>query len=691
MTRSDSIQIALVFLFLIRFNAYPQAFSDIEWYDTDSLQSVLERQTGLDRMHTLNALAASLSFEDKEECRKYALAAMELAKDLGSGEGVAAANRNLARMEFYDGNYPSALDYYQKALQIYEEEGNRYMVAQLIEDIATTHFFARNYVKTFELIKDALAVYRSRDENGETVGDVRDTMSIYSRAGLPYRNTGRSDIAKKIYFNYIHLAAKHRFEITDQMLHHGLLAMCCYEIGEYDSAFYYFNLAGAFPDVNRSIRAMKREHQRRMGGIYLELGRVDTAILMYRTALEWFSGQGFLKQSQLASQALGDIYTKAGAIDSADQYYSISEQLIREMIARNSYYRYDSLKYTVSWGSELYLPFTKKLIREATYEQAIQLYDRLYKLNLERGHLETAMEYLISCSDARDTLRKLMANRESVEIQTRYETERKNAEILSLSRQNELSALQLSQTRLVVAGLGGLLFVIVFMTVILVRQYRLKNSQQNLLLQQRLLRTQMNPHFLFNSLSSIQSFIIREDPAKASDYLSRFSKLVRQILNNSVEEWVPLEDELESIENYLELQQVRHRGLFEYSVDVDEALDPETVLVPPMLAQPFIENSIEHGFKQKEGKGHLKIQFIKNGKLISFELVDDGIGREKAMKSLKSQNKDHRSMSTDITRERLHVLSKKTRQKINLSIVDLKDEKGGAMGTRVVFDMPYKN
>ena len=688
MTRSTSIQIALVFIFLIRLNAFPQAFSDIEWYDTDSLQSVLPEQSGLDRMHTLNALAASFSFEDKEESRKFALSAMELARDLESREGVAAANRNLARMEFYDGNYPSALDYYQKALQIYDEEGNRYLVAQLLEDIATTHFYANNLEKTFELAKEALAVYRSRDENGKTIGDVRDTMSIYSRMGLPYRNTGRSDIAKKIYFNYIHLAAKHRFEITDQMLHLGLLAGCCYEIGEYDSAFYYFKRARAFPDVNMSIQALKREHQRRMGGIYLELGRVDTAILMYRTVLEWFSSHGFLKQSQLASQALGDIYMKAGAIDSANHYYSFSEQLLTEMIAKNSFYRYDSLKYTVSWGSELYLPFTKKLIQEVTYKQAIRLYDQMYKLNLERGHLKTAIEYLISCSDAKDTLRKLTANRESVEIQTRYETERKNAEILSLSRKNELNALQLSQTRLVVAGLGGLLLVIVFMTVVLIRQYHLKTSQHNLLLQHRLLRTQMNPHFMFNSIASIQNFIIKEKPALASDYLSRFTKLVRQILNNSAVEWVPLEDEISSIENYLALQKIRYRELFDYVIDIDEQLDVETISIPPMLAQPFIENSIEHGIKPKDSKGHIKFNLKQKDSFFVMEIEDDGVGRAKAKEIDRTAGKDHKSMATSITRKRINNLNKEFKKKIEFKIIDLIDDSGNALGTKVVFEIP---
>ncbi|MBN1339184.1 MAG: histidine kinase, partial [Bacteroidales bacterium] len=217
-----------------------------------------------------------------------------------------------------------------------------------------------------------------------------------------------------------------------------------------------------------------------------------------------------------------------------------------------------------------------------------------------------------------------------------------------------------------------------------------KTEQDKTTLQQKLLSSQMNPHFLFNSLASIQNFIIKEKPAVASDYLGRFSKLVRQILNNSVEEWITLEDEVGSIENYLALQKVRYRDMFDYTIEMDKWIDPETTLIPPMLTQPFIENSIEHGFKNKEEKGKLQIRFELNGSLIRFEVEDDGVGREKARKIQQEQNKDHQSMGTDITNERLMVLNKKLKQKISLIISDLKNEQNEPAGTKVVFDIPYK-
>jgi sensor histidine kinase YesM len=226
------------------------------------------------------------------------------------------------------------------------------------------------------------------------------------------------------------------------------------------------------------------------------------------------------------------------------------------------------------------------------------------------------------------------------------------------------------------------------MAIILVRQNKLRNEQRTLLLQQRLFRLQMNPHFLYNSLASIQNFIIKQNPAEANSYLSKFSKLVRQILNSSASEYVSLDDELDSIQNYLALQKIRYKEMFDHTVETDDELDPETISIPPMLAQPFIENAIEHGIKHKGSKGHLKINLRKKNHSFILEIEDDGVGRDRAQEIEKPGKKDHKSMATTITSDRLDALNKKLKQKIRFEIIDLKDENGNATGTRVVFEIP---
>jgi hypothetical protein len=239
-----------------------------------------------------------------------------------------------------------------------------------------------------------------------------------------------------------------------------------------------------------------------------------------------------------------------------------------------------------------------------------------------------------------------------------------------------------------IIGLAILITLVIIIAVILIRQNKLRTNQEKTTLQHRLLRSQMNPHFIFNSLASIQNTIVNEESVRASKYLARFSKLVRNILDSSVEEYITLEEETSTIENYLELQKVRFPDKFEYEVTVNEKLQLESIKFPPMLSQPFIENSIEHGFKGLNQKGKIEIRFIPESDYLILEIEDNGIGRKKALKIMQEQNKEHKSLATILTMERIKVLNKKLKQKIHFEIIDLKDENGNAAGTKVVFEVP---
>lgn len=189
------------------------------------------------------------------------------------------------------------------------------------------------------------------------------------------------------------------------------------------------------------------------------------------------------------------------------------------------------------------------------------------------------------------------------------EAEKTGQKFRMLSQERELSRMKLSRSQAYFIGGAGALIVLSLFGLLFFQRKRYKAEQKSIVMEQRLLRAQMNPHFLFNSLASIQNYIINQDTDQASIYLSRFSKLVRNILDNSTEEYVPLEKEIDTIRNYLELQKVRYAGKFDFTITVDEKLDEENTLIPPMLAQPFIENAIEHGIKHKETNGHIAIRF----------------------------------------------------------------------------------
>jgi len=198
----------------------------------------------------------------------------------------------------------------------------------------------------------------------------------------------------------------------------------------------------------------------------------------------------------------------------------------------------------------------------------------------------------------------------------------------------------------------------------------------------------MNPHFLFNTLVSIQNFILQQESDLAGKYLSKFSMLVRTILDSSFKDHILLADEINTLENYMELQKIRYPGKFEYNIEVAQALDTESIHLPPILLQPFVENAIEHGLKHKEGKGRISLRFLKKDDQFICEIEDDGVGREKAMRIENVNGKTHQSLATNIVKERIQNLNKNLKRKIHFNIIDLKSEDNVPLGTRVVITLP---
>lgn len=188
------------------------------------------------------------------------------------------------------------------------------------------------------------------------------------------------------------------------------------------------------------------------------------------------------------------------------------------------------------------------------------------------------------------------------------------------------------------------------------------------------LRSQMNPHFIFNTLNAINSFIVENKTEQASDYLVTFSKLVRNILENSRHENISLDKEITALELYLQLEQVRLEKSFDYYISVDENIDTISFRVPPLIIQPFVENAIWHGLRNKTVKGNVWISIVQqNEQVVVITIADDGIGREAASK-LKASQINHKSYGIEITKSRVALLHTENKIEITDRIVDRKNE-----------------
>jgi tetratricopeptide (TPR) repeat protein len=318
----------------------------------------------------------------------------------------------------------------------------------------------------------------------------------------------------------------------------------------------------------------------------------------------------------------------------------------------------------------------------------MEAWQNLSDIYFSMGDLEQAFLSYKNYREVKDQLFTLETGRYLAEIEARYEMEKNRQELLLLQRERELMQIKETRARLIIIIMVAFIVIMLLWILLYLRHSNLKNGHEKITLQLKMFRSQLNPHFIFNSLGSIQSSIINEEPDKAVKYISRFSRLMRNILDSSDNERIPLSREIATMENYLELQKVRFTHKFDYHLSVEDHLDAESILIPPMLAQPFIENAIEHGIKPMETKGLITINIQHRNDSITIQIEDNGIGRKKAGELLRKQDKDHKSMAIDITRQRIEVINRKSKNPIRFEIEDLCHQNGDARGTRVVFEVP---
>jgi LytS/YehU family sensor histidine kinase len=233
----------------------------------------------------------------------------------------------------------------------------------------------------------------------------------------------------------------------------------------------------------------------------------------------------------------------------------------------------------------------------------------------------------------------------------------------------------------------ALLIGILLFSIALYAMYRSNKQRQlaNNLLALKSLRSQMNPHFIFNALNSVNSFIAQNDERTANRYLTDFSTLMRNVLNNSEQDFIPLDKEIELLHLYLQLEHSRFQDKFDYKIDIDDKIPISQFQIPPMLLQPYVENAVWHGLRYKKEKGKLHIKFQqKDAESISITITDNGIGRKKS-KELKTQNqKKQQSKGMNNIKKRIQILNEMYSNKVDVSINDLYED---GSGTKVVLTL----
>jgi LytS/YehU family sensor histidine kinase len=280
--------------------------------------------------------------------------------------------------------------------------------------------------------------------------------------------------------------------------------------------------------------------------------------------------------------------------------------------------------------------------------------------------------------------------KEALEKAYAYNLEKKQNENLLLSQRNAIQQLQLDQSTYLLLGAAGMFIIVLVITFLYRRQVRYRAEYLQLHAEQRLLRSQMNPHFIFNSLNSIQQFVMTGQNQDAERYLSKFAKLIRNLLERSTEDNICISEEIEILRGYLEMESLRFEDAFHYTLHCDELSRIGDLRIPQYMLQPIVENAIWHGLLPKENDRELTISIARySEKNIQCVIEDNGVGRSEASKSPTTAKS--KSLAIHFIQQRIKLMNASDKANSTMQVIDKQDSEGKKLGTKVILILPILN
>ncbi len=427
-------------------------------------------------------------------------------------------------------------------------------------------------------------------------------------------------------------------------------------------------------------------------------GNSDEALIYFKKSLEINNKINNTFGQIICKSSIANMYIKQGKPKEAIQLIE-GNLVTAKKLGNKKYLSYEYLN--LGWAQSklgLYTEAEKNLNRGLKIGEKYNLsstlsyaYSHLSELYQNKKDYKTALKfYTLS-----DEYEKKISNERTIQyvndLIIKYDSERQNNEIKNLAKQNEITKLQLVKNRNIWIIIIVTFLLLTAILYFLYRQRLLEKQKRILTLEQDVLRNQMNPHFIFNALNSIKHYIINNEQKNAVHYLNKFSKLVRKILESSTLKEVTLQEELETMDLYMNIENIRFSNEINYSINVDENLDLSRIKVPPLVLQPFLENALWHGLSSKKGDKTINLSVFKPSKdFIQIDIEDNGIGR-KASSTIKS-NKiiNRKSIGIELTKERLNNFIKDFHNPFSLIFNDLFDENKKPKGTKVALKIPVK-
>jgi tetratricopeptide (TPR) repeat protein len=613
----------------------------------DSLKKVLITiKIDTAKVNTLNMLADNYKNIDSDSTAYYAKKALTQSTKIKYDFGIANAFINHGNSNVIKSNYKAALQdfhYAQLKFQKLIDHGSEINIGKIKNGLARSNnncgiVYAEmnDYAKALDYFQKALKLYQEIELK-------KHISACYNNIGTIYRSINDNKRALENFLKTIKI--KEELGEKDICITLSNIALIYFDEEKYkDSFLYYSNAEKCFQDI---------DNKRGLAQLFYNFGDYYKHQKNKKKAIDYYT-----KSLKIATEIDNQLEVSI-CLQKIGQFYLEEKKYQEALINAN-----ESLKFATVVGSIEQIIISKKLLSEI-YEKT--------------NNPKKSLEYYKSYIKGHDSLYNDENKRNIVRAEINFEFEKKEAILQETNKRNR---------QLAIFGIIGsiLFFSLLFL---LFNRFQIKKrlTLQNEVIayEQKALHLQMNPHFIFNCLGSISSFIVQNGTDSAIKYLSKFSKLMRITLEYSKSSLIPVDKEIESLQNYLDLEQLRFNNKFDFSISVSPLIEDDMAL-PPLLIQPFVENAILHGMVPKLDKGKIEVCFdIANNQLVCV-VQDDGVGFKKSKELKQNVVKTHKSMALEITEKRLQMIG----QNANVIVEEILNSDQEIMGTKVILSLPLQ-
>jgi tetratricopeptide (TPR) repeat protein len=577
---------------------------------------------------------------------------IEESKAENQWEGLSYGLNQMGEMHMDAARYESAIRYHEEALDAALEAGNIEFRIYSLNMLGATYF-------RIDSIKKALDYYEAARLLGESVNTSNErTLDEISRAfsgiGKIYHSMGQYVLGIRQFQKSLEL---------------------------YEKSGNRVGLATAYGNIGECLEAT---------------GDLDESLAHYQRSLGISKSVGAEKIEIISTTGIAHVLAH---MDQGEEGVKLIEPVLQKARAIGDEELLSLVHIQTGWvliHLEQYDRAMEHLMQGLALAKKQQLTPYLYDSHLfihtileAQGDYENALIHFKQAQTERNKIANKTNRRYIFDALSKTEEAKWNNVVEGLSKENEIAYLQLRKNRntLLIGALLLILFSLILY--IIYRQYAQNNERKIMALEQSRLRSQMNPHFLFNSLNSIKHYIINNEQKNAVHYLNKFSKLIRKILESSTTKEITLEEELETVTLYMNIENIRFNDDIDFKVEIAPEINPATVKIPSLILQPFLENALWHGLSTKEGEKKIRLVIRQDSPgIISIAIRDNGIGRD-ASKVLKEQKVlKRKSVGISNTRQRLASFYKVYRNSFKILIEDLYKEDGSAEGTNVLIQIP---